>query len=156
MAEKEKMNILTTEDINGENIQEVISNSSKVTEDIATKAAEKIAERRKEKLTNELIDVVQKCEYTEKSAALQLRRSNRVNQRMKTYMKDLHNLAEEVKSGKKPVTAWNDEAPALKKQFDKDLIDIDKDIDKSQNELDEIFPNSWSYRWNSLIPRRNG
>ena len=50
----------------------------------------------------------------------------------------------------------NDEAPALKKQFDKDLIDIDKDIDKSQNELDEIFPNSWSYRWNSLIPRRNG
>lgn len=79
-----------------------------------------------------------------------------MNQRMKTYMKDLHNLAEEVKSGKKPVTAWNDEAPALKKQFDKDLIEIDRDIDKSQNELDEIFPNSWSYRWNSLIPRRNG
>lgn len=155
MAEVNKLNIF---DVNNESddIQESISNANKVTDDVVKKAAEKIAERRKEKLTNELIDVVQKCEYIEKSAALQLRRSNRVNQRMKTYMKDLHNLAEEVKSGKKPVTAWNDEAPALKKQFDKDLIEIDKDIDKSQNELDEIFPNSWSYRWNSMIPRRNG
>lgn len=155
MAEVNKLNIF---DVNNESddIQESISNANKVTDDVVKKAAEKIAERRKEKLTNELIDVVQKCEYIEKSAALQLRRSNRVNQRMKTYMKDLHNLAEEVKSGKKPVTAWNDEATALKKQFDKDLIEIDKDIDKSQNELDEIFPNSWSYRWNSMIPRRNG
>ena len=155
MAEENKLNIF---DVNNESddIQESISKANKVTDEVVKKAAEKIAERRKEKLTNELINVVQECEYTEKSAALQLRRSNRVNQRMKTYVKDLHNLAEEVKSGKKPVTAWNDEAPALKKQFSKDLIDIDKDIDKSQNELDEIFPNSWSYRWNSLIPRRNG
>lgn len=155
MAEKNKLNIF---DVNNESddIQESISKANKVTDEVVKKAAEKIAERRKEKLTNELINVVQECEYTEKSAALQLRRSNRVNQRMKTYMKDLHNLAEEVKSGKKPVTAWNDEAPALKKQFDKDLIEIDKDIDKSQNELNVIFPNSWSYRWNSLIPRRNG
>lgn len=155
MAEENKLNIF---DVNNESddIQEYISKANKVTDEVVKKAAEKIAERRKEKLTNELINVVQECEYTEKSAALQLRRSNRVNQRMKTYMKDLHNLAEEVKSGKKPVTAWNDEAPALKKQFDKDLIEIDKDIDKSQNELNEIFPNSWSYRWSSLIPRRNG
>lgn len=154
MAEENKLNIF---DVNNESddIQESISKANKVTDEVVKKAAEKIAERRKEKLTNELINVVQECEYTEKSAALQLRRSNRVNQRMKTYMKDLHNLAEEVKSGKKPVTAWNDEAPALKKQFDKDLIEIDKDIDKSQNELNEIFPNSWSYRWKSLIPRRN-
>lgn len=155
MAEENKLNIF---DVNNESddIQESISKANKVTDEVVKKAAEKIAERRKEKLTNELINVVQECEYTEKSAALQLRRSNRVNQRMKTYMKDLHNLAEEVKSGKKPVTAWNGEALALKKQFDKDLIEIDKDIDKSQNELNEIFPNSWSYRWNSLIPHRNG
>lgn len=155
MAEENKLNIFDVSN-ESDDIQESISKANKITDEVVKKAAEKIAERRKEKLTNELINVVQECEYTEKSAALQLRRSNRVNQRMKTYMKDLHNLAEEVKSGKKPVTAWNDEAPALKKQFDKDLIEIDKDIDKSQNELNGIFPNSWSYRWNSLIPRRNG
>lgn len=151
--EKVKLSIMS-EDIDSENIQEVISNASKVTEDIAKEAAETIAKRRKEKLTNELIDTVQKCEYTKKSTVLQLRRSNRVNQRMKSYMKELDKLVEAVKSGEKPITAWNDEAPALKKQLDKDLNDIDKDIDKSQRELDDLFPNSWSYRWNSLIPNR--
>ena len=70
MAEENKLNIF---DVNNESddIQESISNANKVTDDVVKKAAEKIAERRKEKLTNELIDVVQKCEYTEKSAALQ-------------------------------------------------------------------------------------
>ena len=70
MAEENKLNIF---DVNNESddIQESISNANKVTDDVVKKAAEKIAERRKEKLTNELIDVVQKCEYTEKSAAWQ-------------------------------------------------------------------------------------
>ena len=36
--------------------QESISNANKVTDEVVKKAAEKIAERRKEKLTNELID----------------------------------------------------------------------------------------------------
>ena len=152
MAEKEKMNILTTEDINGENIQEVISNSSKVTEDIATKAAEKIAERRKEKLTNDLIEVVQKCEYTVSAAVLQVRRSNRTNQRIKSYLKSLSELAEDVKSGKKPVTAWDKEAREMKKQFDKDLIEIGKSIDESMRELNEIFTNSWQWRYGELVP----
>lgn len=152
MAEKEKMNILTTEDINGENIQEVISNSSKVTEDIATKAAEKIAERRKEKLTNDLIEVVQKCEYTVSAAVLQVRRSNRTNQRIKSYLKSLSELAEDVKSGKKPVTAWDKEAREMKKQFDKDLIEIGKSIDESLRELNGIFPNSWQWRYGELVP----
>lgn len=59
MAEVKKMNILT-EDVNGENIQDVIANSSKVTEEIAEEAAKKIAERRKEKLTRDLVNVVQR------------------------------------------------------------------------------------------------
>ena len=62
MAEVKKMNILM-EDVNGENIQDVIANSSKVTEEIAEEAAKKIAERRKEKLTRDLVNVVQKSEY---------------------------------------------------------------------------------------------
>ena len=54
MAEENKLNIF---DVNNESddIQESISNANKVTDDVVKKAAEKIAERRKEKLTNELI-----------------------------------------------------------------------------------------------------
>lgn len=154
MAEVKNMNILM-QDVDGDNIQDVITNSSKVTEDIATKAAEKIAERRKEKLTNELVAVVQKCEYTVSSAVLQVRRSNRTNQRIKTYLKDLSSLAEDIKSGKKPVSAWNKEARELKRQYDKDLIEIGKSIDESQKDLQELFPDSWQWRFDELVPSIN-
>ncbi len=151
MAEVKKMNILT-EDVNGENIQDVIANSSKVTEEIAEEAAKKIAERRKEKLTKDLVAVVQKSEYTVSSAVLQVRRSNRTNQRIKQYLKDLAALKEDVVNGKKPVSAWEEEARNLKKQYDKDLIETGKDIDKSQRELDDLFPDSWNWRYNELVP----
>lgn len=154
MAEVKKMNILT-EDINGENIQDVIANSSKVTEEIAEEAAKKIAERRKEKLTKDLVAVVQKSEYTVSSAVLQVRRSNRTNQRIKQYLKDLAALKEDVVNGKKPVSAWEEEARNLKKQYDKDLIETGKDIDKSQRELDDLFPDSWNWRYNELVPGIN-
>ena len=151
MAEVKKMNILM-EDVNGENIQDVIANSSKVTEEIAEEAAKKIAERRKEKLTKDLVAVVQKSEYTVSSAVLQVRRSNRTNQRIKQYLKDLAALKEDVVNGKKPVSAWEEEARSLKKQYDKDLIEAGKDIDKSQRELDNLFPDSWNWRYNELVP----
>jgi hypothetical protein len=151
MAETKKMNILT-EDVNGENIQDVIANSSKVTEEIAEEAAKKIAERRKEKLTRDLVNVVQKSEYTVSSAVLQVRRSNRTNQRIKQYLKDLAALKEAVVNGNKPVSAWEEEARNLKKQYDKDLIEIGKDIDKSLSELNELFPDSWNWRYNELVP----
>lgn len=154
MAEVKKMNILM-EDVNGENIQDVIANSSKVTEEIAEEAAKKIAERRKEKLTKDLVTVVQKSEYTVSSAVLQVRRSNRTNQRIKQYLKDLAALKEDVVNGKKPVSAWAEEACNLKKQYDKDLIETGKDIDKSQRELDNLFPDSWNWRYNELVPGIN-
>lgn len=154
MAEVKKMNILM-EDVNGENIQDVIANSSKVTEEIAEEAAKKIAERRKEKLTKDLVAVVQKSEYTVSSAVLQVRRSNRTNQRIKQYLKDLAALKEDVVNGKKPVSAWEEEARNLKKQYDKDLIETGKDIDKSQKELDNLFPDSWNWRYNELVPGIN-
>ena len=154
MAEVKKMNILT-EDVNGENIQDVIANSSKVTEEIAEEAAKKIAERRKERLTRDLVNVVQKSEYTVSSAVLQVRRSNRTNQRIKQYLKDLAALKEDVVNGKKPVSAWEEEARNLKKQYDKDLIEIGKDIDKSLSELNELFPDSWNWRYNELVPGIN-
>lgn len=151
MAEVKKMNILM-EDVNGENIQDVIANSSKVTEEIAEEAAKKIAERRKEKLTKDLVAVVQKSEYTVSSAVLQVRRSNRTNQRIKQYLKDLAALKEDVVNGKKPVSAWEEEARSLKKQYDKDLIETGKDIDKSQRELDNLFPDSWNWKYSELVP----
>lgn len=155
--EKETKEVKTSifSDANEENIQEVIKNASIVTEEIVTAAAEDIAKRRKEKLTEELKNIVQKCDYTIKSSVLAVRRSNRINQRNKKYLKDLSALAEDIKSGKKPTTAWDKEAKELKKQLDKDLIEIGKDIDESQRDLDNIFPTSWNWRYGEFIPGRD-
>lgn len=155
--EKETKEVKTSifSDANEDNIQEVIKNASIVTEDIVTAAAEDIAKRRKEKLTEELKNIVQKCDYTIKSSVLAVRRSNRINQRNKKYLKDLSALAEDIKSGKKPTTAWDKEARELKKQLDKDLIEIGKDIDESQRDLDNIFPTSWNWRYGEFIPGRD-
>lgn len=155
--EKETKEVKTSifTDANEENIQDLIKNASIVTDEIVTAAAEDIAKRRKEKLTEELKQIVQKCDYTIKSSVLAVRRSNRYNQRNKKYLKDLSALAEDIKSGKKPTTAWDKEARELKRQLDKDLIEIGKDIDESQRDLDKIFPESWTWRFDEFIPGRN-
>lgn len=157
MATKETKEVKTSifNDANEENIQDLIRNASVVTEDIVTAAAEDIAKRRKEQLTKELKEIVQKCDYTVKSSVLAVRRSNRVNQRNKQYLKDLSALAEDIKNGQKPTTAWDKESRELKKQLDKDLTEIGRSIDESQRELDNIFPSSWTWRYGDLIPGRN-
>ena len=82
---------------------------------------------------------------------MQVRRSNRTNQRIKTYLKDLSALAEDIKSGNKPVSAWDKEAREMKKQYDKDLIEIGKSIDESQKELRDIFTDSWQWTYDELV-----
>lgn len=146
---KENKNVVET---TSENIQEVINNASVITDDIAKAAAQEIADRRKEKLTEQLIDVTQKMEYTKQSTLLSLRQQRRREKKISEYLKNLTALSEEISSGKKPVSNWDKEAKALKSQLDKDLREIDTDISESRNKLDDIFPSSWSYRWNSLIP----
>lgn len=146
---KENKNVVET---TSENIQEVINNASVITDDIAKAAAQKIADRRKEKLTEQLVDVTQKMEYTKQATLLSLRQQRRREKKISEYLKNLTALSEEISSGKKPVSDWDKEASALKSQLDKDVREIDADISESRNKLDDIFPNSWSYRYNSLIP----
>lgn len=146
---KENKNVVET---TSENIQEVINNASVITDDIAKAAAQKIADRRKEKLTEQLVDVTQKMEYTKQATLLSLRQQRRREKKISEYLKNLTALSEEISSGKKPVSDWDKEANALKSQLDKDLREIDTDISESRCKLDDIFPNSWSYRFSSLIP----
>lgn len=146
---KENKNVVET---TSENIQEVINNASIVTEDVAKAAAQKIADRRKEKLTEQLIDITQKMEYTKQATLLSLRQQRRCERKIADYLKDITALVEEISSGKKPVGNWDKEASSLKSQLDKDLSEISRDINDSKNKLDEIFPESWRYRYSSLIP----
>lgn len=155
MAEETKKLNLFEEGTNDENIQDVIAKAGKVDEDIVKAAAEKIATRRKEQVTQELINIVQKCEYTQMSTHISYKRSNKTNKKIKEYLKDLTDLKKSITEGGAPVSDWDKKAPALKQKLDKDLVEIGKEMDALQRDLDELFPNSWSYRYNSLIPNRS-
>lgn len=155
MAEENKKLNLFEEGTNDENIQDVIAKAGKVDEDIVKAAAEKIATRRKEQVTQELIEIVQKCEYTQMSTHISYKRSNKTNKKIKEYLKDLTDLKKSITEGGAPVSDWDKKAPALKQKLDKDLVEIGKEMDGLQRDLDELFPNSWSYRYNSLIPNRS-
>lgn len=152
MAE-EKLNILETSS-NEDNIQDVIKKAGIVTSEIAQFAADKIAKRRNEAVTEELISIVQKCEWVEKSTHISYQRSNKCNKKIKEYLKSISELKESITTGKAPVSDWDKKSEALKKQLDKDLVEIGKNMDELQRDLDNIFPSSWSYRYQNLVPKR--
>ena len=146
--EEKKLNIFEA----GENIEEVLANAGKVTPEIAEAAAAKIAERRKEKQTAELVDAVQKSEYIKRATHLTFKRQEKCSDRTKQYLKDITELVEKLADGALPVQEWDRKTLELKKQLDKDLIEIGKKYDQLLEDLTEMFPCSWNYRYSNLLP----
>ena len=63
--------------ISTENIEEVINSGSTVTEEAAKEAAEQIAKKRKEELTERLVETTLRSEYTRKSTYLSMKKSDK-------------------------------------------------------------------------------
>lgn len=141
---------------NEENIQDVINNMGVVTEEQIKEVQEKIEKARKEKLDEKAKGILLKMEYIQKSTLLSLRRQRRCERKITDYLKAMTAVVDEIKSGKRPVTDFNNELVKLKSDLDKDLREIGRDIDESQNKLDELFPDSWNYRWETsrFIPQK--
>lgn len=140
-----------------ENIQDVINCMGVVTEDQIKDVQEKIEKARKEKLDEKAKDILLKMDYIQKSTLLSLRRQRRSERKITDYLKAMTAIVDEIKSGKRPVTDFDSELVKLKSNLDKDLREIGNDIDESQNKLNELFPDSWNYRWGTsrFIPNKN-
>lgn len=63
--------------INEENIEEVINSGAEVTKEIAEASAKKIAEKRKEEMTERLVNATLKSEYTRKSSYLSMKKTKK-------------------------------------------------------------------------------
>lgn len=152
MAKEEKNKAQVTTE---ENIQEVINNMGVVSEEQIKDVQAQIEKARKEKLDEKAKDILLKMDYIQKSTLLSLQRQRRSARKIADYLKSMTSVTDEIKSGKRPVTEFDTEIVKLKKQLDSDLRDISNDIDTSQTKLDDLFPNSWSYRWETraYIPR---
>lgn len=137
---------------NEENIQDVINNLGTVTEDVLKQATEEIAKRQKEKDVEKLKEIVMKMDFIQKSTLLSQRRQKRISNRTTKYLKDMTALIDDIKAGKVSIYDFEKKSSELKRDFDKEVREIGTDIDESRNKLEEAFPNSWAYRWSSLIP----
>lgn len=138
-----------------ENIQDVINNMGVVSEEQIKDVQAQIEKARKEKLDAKAKDILLKMDYIQKSTLLSVRRQRRSERKITDYLKSLTTVVDEIKSGKRSVSEFDTEIVKLKKQLDSDLREIGKDIDESQGKLDDLFPNSWSYRWETraYIPK---
>ena len=74
---KEEKKVQNEQGINVDNIEETIRNGAVITEDVAKAAAEKIAKQRQEELTEKLIDVTIRTEYTRKRVLLSMKKTKK-------------------------------------------------------------------------------
>ena len=97
MAEKDKkVDVLN---INEENIEEVINNGAEVTKEIAEASAKKIAEKRKEEMTDRLVTATLKSEYTRKSSYLSMKKTKKEMEIKKNYLKKFSEKDEKLRYG---------------------------------------------------------
>lgn len=138
-----------------ENIQDVINNMGIVSEEQIKDVQAQIEKARKEKLDAKAKDILLKMDYIQKSTLLSLQRQRRSARKIADYLKSMTSVTDEIKAGKRNVVEFDTEIVKLKKQLDSDLREISNDIDASQSKLDDLFPNSWSYRWETraYIPK---
>ena len=74
---KEEKKVQNEQNVNVDNIEETIRNGAVITEDVAKAAAEKIAKQRQEELTEKLIDVTIRTEYTRKRVLLSMKKTKK-------------------------------------------------------------------------------
>ena len=147
--EEEKKAVETTVD----NIEEVIKNGAVVTEDIAKAAAEKIAKRREEELTEKLVDATIQADYTQKRMLLSAKKTKKEGEIKMNYLKKITELNEKLKSGDKSLSIdeYNKKTEEEATTARKLIRENEQAFEEHRSNLDNQYPGSWSWRMSRLI-----
>lgn len=139
------------DNLNVDGIEEEIKKANVVTEEIAKKAGEEIAKQRKEKLTAELIDRLQKTDFTRKRILLSAKKTKKDGECKMNYLKKYTALAEQLKKGEISVDEFDKQARQEKSVANKVLRDNDIWVDEQRNILNDQYPGSWDWRYNEFV-----
>lgn len=151
MAKEEKK----VSEITAENIEAVLKQDATVTKEIADEAAKKIAEKRKEELTNRLIDCVNKSAYIRKRTCINMRHANEIAKISVNYTKQITELDNKLNSGEISIDDFNKEIAEKKKTADKLIGESDTKKKEQIDALIEQYPNaSWEWNWRNLTLER--
>ena len=128
-----------------DNIKDEVRNGRLVTKEVAQAAAQKIADDRQEKLTEEMVKSITNSEYKRKRQLLKLQK-NRENEKIsKEKLTKVTALDEELKAGSHTPESYRKANEAIEKEERDALRKVDEEYYELENQLESQYPNL--YRW---------
>lgn len=150
MAEKDKkVDVLN---INEENIEEVINNGAEVTKEIAEASAKKIAERRKEEMTERLVTATLKSEYTRKYSYLSMKKTKKTMEIQRNYLKKFSEKDEKLRNGGITLEDYEKDCKQIHKDANDLIREVGKWYDEQLNKLYNQYPEArYSWRYETFV-----
>ena len=136
----------TIKEVTLENVEESIREGRTVTPEIAKEAAERIAKKRKEDLTEELISITTRGEYLQKHAYLSMKKTDKDAKAKREYLKKYTDLYKKLCDGGISVEEFKKQSQEEKKTCSKIIRENDNWFSEQLRALNELYPNSWLYR----------
>ena len=128
-----------------DNIKDEVRNGRLVTKEVAQAAAQKIADDRQQKLTEEMVKSITNSEYKRKKQLLKLQK-NRENEKIsKEKLTKVTALDEELKAGSHTPESYRKANDAIEKEERDALRKVDEEFYELENQLESQYPNL--YRW---------
>lgn len=126
-------------------IKSEIRDGRTVTAEIAQAAAQKIADDRKEKLTEEMVRSITNSEYLRKKKLLNLQKSRDLETVTKEALKKTSKLDDDLQKGNHTPESYQAERDSISKEENDETRKIDKEYYELYNQLDSQYPSM--YRW---------
>lgn len=144
MTENNKKSV----DISTENIEEVINNGGTINKEIAEESAKKIAEQRKEKLTQRHIEVTLRNEYTLKATHLSMKKTDKEKEIKLNHLKKITELSKKLTNGEVSLDDFDKENKEILKKARELMRGVNTWYDENLEKLYNQYPEarySWRY-----------
>ena len=126
-------------------IKDEVRNGRIVTKEVAEAAAQKIADDRKEKLTEEMVRSITNSEYSRKRQLLNLQKTRETEKVVKDKLVKLSSLDDDLKEGKHTPESYNKAVEAINKEERDATSKINTEYSELFDQLQSQYPSM--YRW---------
>lgn len=126
-------------------IKDEVRNGRIVTKEVAEAAAQKIADDRKEKLTEEMVRSITNSEYSRKRQLLNLQKARETEKVVKDKLVKLSSLDDDLKEGKHTPESYNKTVEAINKEEREATSKISTEYSELFDQLQSQYPSM--YRW---------
>jgi polyribonucleotide nucleotidyltransferase len=151
MAEEKDKKVVDLLNINEENIEEVINSGAEVTKEIAEASAKKIAEKRKEEMTERLVNATLKSEYTRKSSYLSMKKTKKEMEIKKNYLKKFSEKDDKLRNGGISLEDYEKECKQIYKDANNLIREVGEWYDSQLDKLLNQYPEArYSWRYDSF------